>query len=161
MEIYVYGAITNVLQDMCEITLWAGVISLALVYAYRHYMDKNKICMISVGESHKKYHQWTTKQKQHSSQLKQHNRNNTRHKIILYSSVAILVRCWCSQLASVFAPCMLPLQFAADCFIFQHQPTYSQLVAYHGGHSRLHRMQRGKPKRGSFWWQVFVMPGEG
>ena len=46
-------------------------------------------------------------------------------------------------------------------FIFQHQPTYSQLVAYHGGHSRLHRMQRGNPERGSCWWQVFVMPGEG
>ena len=67
MEIYVYGAITNVLQDMCEITLWAGVISLALVYAYRHYMDKNKICMISVGESHK------------NITNEQQNRNNTLH----------------------------------------------------------------------------------
>ena len=46
-------------------------------------------------------------------------------------------------------------------FIFQHQPTYSQLVAYHDGHSRLHRMQRGNPKKGSCSRQVFVMPGDG
>ena len=36
------------------------------------------------------------------------------------SSVAMSVHCWCSHLASVFAPCMLPLQFAAWPFLFQH-----------------------------------------
>ena len=89
-----------------------------------------------------------------ATQQKQHTTQNH----------SILIRCHFGPLL-VFATCIgvrtLHVTVAVGRFIFQHQPTYSQLVAYHDGHSRLHRMQRGNPKKGSCSRQVFVMPGDG
>ena len=65
------------------------------------------------------------KQKQHSSQQKQHNRKSTQHIICIYPSVAISAHCWCSNPASVFAPCRFPLQFVAlsssACYTYRCQ----------------------------------------
>ena len=98
--------------------------------------------------------QWKKKQKQHSSQQKQHNRNSTQHKIILYSSVAISVRCWCSQLALVFATCIVAGVAFRVCVC--HSNSYKHLTFIPFACISLNRYRHGGRKFAHSDWHVQV-----
>ena len=72
-------------------------------------------CEHQQQQKQKQQHRNTTARCEHQGQQKQKQqyRQNTQHINIIYSSVAISVKCLCSHHESVFAPFMFQLQFAA------------------------------------------------